>query len=328
VGKQLIVEDSPPGKNGQIPVPLDFEEKLTRMSFQIRWVPSPATSCLHAAHALHSSRPVVDERLHAALAAPTQDLHSTMLALGLDAARLWRQLLCMAHQFENKRQLAQITLFRAFGTTQAGPALLVELEGRLGDLQRAYLALFPDVAQELTLRGGPLREQWEARGPGMLRHAGNLFRETVVVPGADVLLVQPVRGGYGEAQLYNNTVRFEAVLANPESRLPESVRLLWNFLQLNLDVPVLSELVHGDRLPLVASLAMLPAALEAALAVELVADDPALLELALTLWHVDVADPADAALKLAAWWEEFRATQPSLRVALPALAEMFAPADE
>jgi hypothetical protein len=294
------------------------------MKFQIRWLPHVGTSSLHAAEALCQQVAVVDPKLAECLGESAQALAAEIREQGFEEQRLWRQLLCMAHQFENKRQLAQITLFRAFGATKVADTILTALGGRLHDLQLAYDAAYPRMSEELALRGGPLRELWEARGPGMLHFAASLFTEIVVVPGADVLLVQPVRGGYGKAQLYNNTVRMEAVLANPEARLPEVVRLAWLFLQLNLDIPILSEKVNGERLPMIAALAMLPATLEAAQHVELVQFDADLLKLALQTWHVPVPNVEEAATKLLAWWDEFKSARPQLPVALPALDQMFA----
>ena len=126
------------------------------------------------------------------------------------------------------------------------------------------------MAEELELRTGPLRLQWEARGPGMLRTIGELTEPELIVPSADVILVYPALGGGGDAQLPNNTVRIEAVLANQVTELPETVRLGWMLAQLHLDVPMYGENVHIDRLPHVARFAMLVPALQAAEEVELV----------------------------------------------------------
>jgi hypothetical protein len=292
------------------------------MSFQIRWIPHVATSALHAAEALLRRAELVDPQLTTAVRAPGWELAQEIASHGVHEVRYWRQLLYMAHQFENKRQLAQITLFRAFGRTKVDDAVLVALAGRLHDLQLAYNNAFPNMADELEMRARPLREQWEARGPGMLKIAVNLLDEKVLVPGADVLLVQPAYGGFGSAQLYNNTVRMEAMLANPHDRLPEVVRLLWTFLQLNLDLPMFSEKIHGDRLPAIAAMAMLPVALHTAEQVELVKFDADLLKFALDAWHLDLPNNCDAVSILTAWWDVYRTTKTPLPVALQALDEM------
>ena len=292
------------------------------MSLAVRWITHVGTSSLHAAEALLREPTLVDPKLTAAIREPGWDLAQEIAVQGWDEIRYWRQLLCMAHQFENKRQLAQIALFRAFGTTKPQPENLAALAGRLTDLQLAYNRAFPEMANELALRSRPLREQWEARAPGLLRTALSLTEDKILVPGVDILLVQPALGGYGVAQLYNNTVRIEAMLANPHDRLPEVVRLAWMVLQLNLDLPMFSEEIHGERLPMIAGLAMLPLALHAAQEVELARFDFELLQLALTAWRVPQPRNISTAEVVANWWDVFHTTNTTIRVGLKALDEM------
>ena len=292
------------------------------MDLQIRWIPHVGTSALHAAEALLRETELVDPQLTAAVRGPGWELAQEIAGRGLQEMRYWKQLLCMAHQFDNKRQLAQISLFRAFGTSKASEDLLAALAGRMTDLQIAYNNAFPNMAEELLLRSRPLREQWEARGPGLLNVAVNMLDEKVLVPGVDVLLVQPALGGYGMAQLYNNTVRMEAMLANPHAHLPEVVRMAWMVLQLNLDLPMYSEKIHADRVPHIAALAMLPVALHAAEQVELVRFDRELLAFALQAWRLDLPAKLDIPEILTTWWEVFKTTHTPLPIALQALNEM------
>ena len=99
-----------------------------------------------------------------------------------------------------------------------------------------------------------LREQWEARGPGLLRAVGLRTEESLVADEAQVIVVQPALGGGGQAHLSANAVRIEAVLANPHAELPEVVRLAWLLAQLQLDLPAYSDRIQADRLPHVLSL--------------------------------------------------------------------------
>ena len=89
------------------------------------------------------------------------------------------------------------------------------------------------MADELPLRLEPLRSQWEARGPGLLFGVRRLTSVDWLVPSANVVLLPPVLGGAGQAHPTYNVVTFEAVLANPISRLPEVLRLGWLLAQLN-----------------------------------------------------------------------------------------------
>ena len=171
----------------------------------------------------------------------------------------------------------------------------------------------------MELRSEPLREQWEARGPGLMANVARLIGDEVVAE-ADVILVQPALGGGGAAYPKYNSVSMEAVLANPIAELPEVVRLGWLLAQLNLDLPRYEEVLPRDRLLDVGPLAMIPPLLAAAQDVELAHLDEATLGTALAAWRVPPADPT----KLIDWWETCQSSSFSWAVALGALDRMLA----
>jgi len=138
-----------------------------------------------------------------------------------------------------------------------------------------------------------------------------------------VLLVHPALGGAGEAHLAYNSVRIEAVLANPNAELPEVVRLAWLIAQLQCDLPKYSDTIHADRLPRIARYAMLPAALLAAEAVELLRFTPEMIGQAMTAWRLAVPQGIDAAGVVNQWWQTYLETRPPWNVALAALDQMF-----
>ncbi|MEM6799582.1 MAG: hypothetical protein AAF589_08710, partial [Planctomycetota bacterium] len=78
---------------------------------------------------------------------------------------------------------------------------------------------------EMRLRTGPLRGQWEARGPGLMRLIGQLAPPVAANETNRVSLVTPVVGGHGD--VLEGRVTIEAVLANPHAELPEALRLAW-----------------------------------------------------------------------------------------------------
>jgi hypothetical protein len=136
-------------------------------------------------------------------------------------------------------------------------------------------------------------------------------------------LVHPALGGGGEAHLAYNSVRIEAVLANPVAELPEVVRLAWLIGQLHLDLPAYGETIHADRLPHIARFAMLPPALSAAEAVELGRFSVDSVRLALAAWRLSVPADVDGAALLYEWWQTYRQTRPPWPVAMAALDQMF-----
>ena len=277
---------------------------------------------MHAAEASWRGQALVDPHLADVVRGPAAALAGEIAARGLPELAMWRNLAAFLPTFDTRRQAVKIAGLRSHGTALSDLAV-TSIAGAVTDLELAVGAAYPDLKQEIELRGRVLREQWEARGPGMLARMQRTLPDDVILQASDVLLVQPALGGDGKPHLVNNTVRMEAVLANPHAKLPESVRLAWLLSQLNLDVPKFSENIHPDRLPHIAAFAMLPVVLEAAHYVELVTFDRDLLPLAIEAWRLRVPVEVDAAELIANWWVTYQETRPPLAIALQALDQMF-----
>lgn len=288
----------------------------------LRWIPHVATSALHAAEASWRGETLVDSQLATVVREPAAALAGQIATYQLPELRMWRNLAAYVPTFDTRRQAVKIAGLRSQGSPLSEIAVAA-IAGAVTDLERAVNESFPDLAAELDLRGRVLREQWEARGPGMLARMQQMLPDDVILQGSDVLLVQPALGGDGKPHLVNNTVRMEAVLANPHPKLPEAVRLAWLLSQLNLDVPKFSEDIHPDRLPHITAFAMLPVVLEAAHYVELVTFDRELLPLAIEAWRLRVPADVDGPELVANWWMTYQEAKPTLAVALKALDEMF-----
>ena len=173
------------------------------------------------------------------------------------------------------------------------------------------------------LRSRPLIEQWEARGPGLLKQIGVLTEENLLAEQSQVVLVYPALGGSGDAHLAYNQACIEAVLANPVAELPEVVRLGWLISQLQLDLPIYSEHVHRDRLPHIARFAMLPVTLAAAEYVELAKLSPETIRRAIEAWRLVVPPDVDGPATVLQWWQTYLETRPPWPIALAALDQMF-----
>lgn len=292
------------------------------MPLQLHWRPHFTASCLHAAEALSRGQPIVDQRLAEVMDAPARELSRTIAAESMSASRLWRWLLALSTTAGGSRELALQALIKTAGRQRA-ELLVSRLAAALAGLEAAVRQAFPDMLVELELRIRPLREQWEARGPGLMRVIGLRTEESLIVQEAQAIVVQPALGGGGAAQHSSNAVRIEAVLANPHADLPEVVRLAWLLAQLELDLPAYSDRVHADRLPHIAGFAMLAPALEAAQEMELVQFSPALVERAIAAWQLRVPGDVNAAAVVLQWWETYRESRPPFPVALTALDQMF-----
>jgi len=284
---------------------------------ELRWKISDSASCFHAAGALASGRQLVDIQLAATLQPALEEFLVECQRLGCEAARLLDLLAMLGADIDNNQQLAGLALSKFFGRRPTE----VEVSGlsrQITALEHVYLQIRPQIAEELVLRAQPLREQWEARGAGLLIQLEQLIEPLVIAEAATAVIVQPVLGGFGAALIPSNLVRIEGVIADPLPKLPETVRLAWLLSQLNLDLPVLQDHLQRTRLFEVGRLAFLPAVLTAAEKVELVHNAEGLLPAALEAWGME----SELAPPVQAWWDTYCASKPRLVVALAALDEM------
>ena len=284
---------------------------------ELQWISSVPASALYAALALVRRRSLVDSDLAAALRPAVAALESELTLYGYPSETLLWQWIPLAASFDGDPELAKVALNKAVGRNHPACCAPVAAEAVVR-LQAALLAARPRIAEELPLRMEPLRNQWEARGPGLLAGMRRLTGDDLLVPAASLVLVQPVLGGGGEPHPTYNRVTFEAVLANPIACLPEVLRLGWLLAQLNFDLPVYEDRLGRKRMEFVGPLALIPVVLAAAEDIELARCDAEHLRLALTTW-LDRPDVFDT---LAAWWETYRESRPSWIVGLAALGEM------
>jgi hypothetical protein len=290
------------------------------MAIEVIWRSASLTSSLHAAGACLNGVPLVDPRL-AALSEPAAQLAAGIQSAGLPADRFWSHLIPLSAMGLGRRQLVETAVAKTVGRGARGEAIVADLDGCIADVEAAMRVAVPNVSEELALRERPLREQWEARGNGLLGEIARLTDEGLIPERCEVLLVLPAIGGYGEAHLAYNTLRIEAVLAHPVAELPETVRLGWLIAQLQLDVPRYSENIETQRLPDIARLAMLPPALVAGQAMELTRFTPELLGTAAQAWRLTRAD-TDVPAVLAQWWQTYIESRPPFSVALAALDQL------
>ncbi len=286
---------------------------------QLRWKASLSATCLHAATSFEAGLPLVDPRLSAALQPAVAELRHEINASGLSVETLLPLLAGLASEYENNRQLIEVATTKMLGAGSLDGTTTTRLAGCVAKLESALLGERPQLVEELAVRGRPLREQWEARGPGLMHGIARLVGdENFVAPAAEVVLVAPLVGGHGRAYLQGNRVIMEAVLANPHDDLPETLRLGWLLAQLNFDLPRFCDPIPGSRLPRIASLATLPLVLAAAETVELTQATPATLSRAIACWHLSDIEES----RLFDWWHAYSISNTRWPVALAALNTM------
>jgi hypothetical protein len=294
------------------------------MGTELTWRVSLPTSYLHAAVVAEQVRQFADRELADVLAEPVQALIQEATDAGIDSTALLSRLAALSVDVDGTRRLVEMAMVKIAGQGAVSSGLVERLAGRIIDLDRAFQAAHPDALDVLQLRTGPLRLAWEAYGPGVLRQIGALTEEGIIVSRAVVAVVHPALGGAGAAHLDYNSVRIEGVLANPHEQLPEPLRLAWLLAQLNMDVPLYSDLIPADRRAQLAGLAMIPAVLAAAAELGLTGISQTGIEQALEWWHLAEHDVGSTANAVFDWWQTYQNTKPSWSVALAALDRMLA----
>jgi hypothetical protein len=284
---------------------------------EIRWLVSVAASSFHAAGAMLRGHPLVDAPLAEKLAAPVDQIRAIAESFGIDPILLVEHLAATSVESTSLEEQARVAIRKTVGDVNVS-GLSAAVTAWIRQIQSIFLQVHSNALDELELRSKPLREQWEARGPGLIARLGLWIGSESIAELADVILVQPVLGGGGTAHVPYNRVSFEAVLANSEAELPEVVRLGWLLSQLQLDLPAIQGQLSRQRTLAVGSLALLPATLAAAHDVELTAPPDTALAMALEAWRL----PHVHAETLLAWWETYLDTRPSWSMSLAALDQL------
>lgn len=289
---------------------------------ELRWKSSLSATCMHAAMCQRAGIPAADAQLGAVLEAPIAALLTEMQDALWPLDDVLPQLAGLSSEYENNRELVTRALTRIHFRTLEG--LINRVAGRIADVEAALRLAQPEIVEELAVRGGPLREQWDARGPGMLHTLRRLTDELIVPEAAEIVLVAPFAGGHGSACRLQNRVVLEAVLVHPHPNLPEPVRIAWLLGQLNSDLPRFADVLPPPQGVRAFQLAMLAPALAAGEAVELAECNEETLEAALDAWRLRENLPADVGGRVWQWWSTWMDGASQWPIAVAALSRMLA----
>jgi len=296
------------------------------MNITLNWQENEFTSCLHAAQ-IAASR---SDFHHPSLPPDFQETAKQVVReaefAGISSKIFWRNAIPLSVKGISKNDLAEIIVRKAVPQSEESVVSASQISAAILSLSAIYEQAIPDARRQLELRRRPLEEAWEARGPGLMFALGRQLPEEFIPSQADGVLVLPVGGGRGTAHLSYNSFRIEGVLYNPHEELPEVVRIAWLIAQLNIDLPIYSETIPRDQLPLVARLAVLPGILAAAEEVDLIDTARCDLARALELWQVTKMGHETLAALVEQWWSVQSTREMPWHVALAALDQMLAEA--
>lgn len=290
------------------------------MAVKIQWKTSGYLSGLHAAAAYCGDQPLVDAQTAAAMVPWVETIRDRLGVADVNVTKFWHSMIAQGKRGKDQRGRVEIALGDAGCGSLAADSLATMIAGLLSDLQLAYAHAFPRLEQQLPLRAGPLREQWDARGPGFMAVVGKLTHRDLMPKRAEVTFVQPATGGGGGASPEHRLVWFEAMLTNPHDDVPEVLRLGWLLAQIGLGHRSASKLVAPEHLPKLSALALLPIVIDAGQEVEMIGHvDVARL---IDVWNLRRTASELSPGRLQQWWSQLRSSNTPFPVGFKALQTM------
>ena len=297
-------------------------------SAKIRWVADPELSAGHAAYVVATGAPCTDSKTEQLLVGPVTDINNRLLSSSIDVAIFWQ------HYLAGLLSGAEISEACAAALILGGCSeLQVEQTGkaisnRLSDARQAYTGRFPKLGEQLELRARPLREKWEAVGPGLLRDVERQVWDNSPPSGwwtsrLTVQLVQPMRGGDGGYAADDGKLWIEAMLTDVDPGVPEVLRVAWLITRIAIESHTrkkTGELALGNAW----SMVPVPLVLTAAANLDLIRPNPLPIKRAMELWQRSDASTAET---LAKWWNGFRQSPTPLPVALQQLDQLLEAAE-
>lgn len=286
------------------------------------WKLNPRASIFHAAAGMQAGLAAAHRELPEAIANTLAKTSQTLQAAGIHDQPFWSQILVKSAENDALQAIVSTALRK-----------LYRLESEMGLVNTTLVGCLTEMlhqanphritGDELQTRSQPLRQQWEAYGPGLMRLIEDRTIAELIVDSAKVILVQPIFGGAGKAHLLLNAIHLEALLANPRDELPEVLRMAWLLSQLNNDLPVHSDSIPRNRLSRISGLAMLPATLIAAEELGLSRFDQQTLRLAIQHWQIATPEEAQEMAELAdRWWSICTSGRYAWNLSLAALDRM------
>lgn len=272
---------------------------------EVSWQSSAGASFAWALDSARRSRAFADPTLASLVAPAAAEITQLLDRYGCRPEQFFEHLIPLAARNRIDEPLLARAIQKALGQHDS---LTRKLAETVLPAHEAFFQRLSQADQELSVRVGPLREQWEARGPGVLYMVANLTTAHVLPSRAEVTVILPLMGGGGAAFPVYNLACIEGVLANPRPELPEIVRLGWLIAQLNAEMPAFEGTRTRPRTIALMRLALVPIVLAAAEEVELVRCDSPTLAAALEYWKVTIDGKACDLATLWSWWLAFRDT--------------------
>jgi hypothetical protein len=302
---------------------------------RLRWTTGERLTPIHAAKCFSLGVRGVDPSIARVITEPLTELNGRLAAVDLDLNIFWSRLVRSIAGGDSDHEACASALIAAGCSPLSIDATANAIHSQLAEIRQIHHERYPKLADQLLLRGRPLRDQWDGFGAGLLKRIGKLTHPSFLPKDITAILISPYRGGDGDLDASAGRIWIEAMLTNPVADIPEVLRLVWLVAQVGLigALNTGSEDSHGDpwvapaRVPRVASLAMMVLTLEAGVYLELVPSTsdslPLMFAKAAQAWRIPMDGPTVDTLEN--WWRQFQDLQTTPPVTLKALDRMLHP---
>ncbi|MEZ6115295.1 MAG: hypothetical protein R3C28_01780 [Pirellulaceae bacterium] len=271
------------------------------MMQQYEWIPNSLATAMFAARFAVQGHDTIDPSL-----SPAIQPWGAKLSKQIANAQAWDDTVALAILTTDPAWLSKQIVKQNSANILSADSNMPDL---INQLHNVVLHHFPRFENDILIRIQPMKLQWEAVGPGLVKSACRSLK--LLVPSQiKIALIWPLQGGsvtpvIGQAQL-----ALEAVLTNSHPVIPEVLRLGWGVLQLGL--PAFAWNDHRILAQTLCALAILQAAED----LDLVCLEPETLAAAATTWRLPWISTREQ--DLLDWW---RANQHNSQIDIRSLTD-------
>ncbi len=289
---------------------------------KLHWRSDPELSAVRAAFVVATGMPCTDRKTEQSLVATVNEINHRLLSASIDNGRFWTGYLDRCVAGDPRDTAVAVSLIRSGCNEMQVEQIAKAINSRLHDARQLFFERFPKLDEQLPLRVQPLRQRWDAIGPGLIREIERQVWQNSPPPdwwppAVAVSAVQPLTGGGGGFDPDADSIWIEAMLTDSDPTIPEVLRVVWLVTSLAIETHIRSR--TGQRMISTAwSLVSVPLVLSAASHLEMFPPGSLPIGRAVDLWHG--ASPKTIKV-LEQWWHQFAGSGVPLPIALKQLED-------